>query len=65
MFVWMMKDQKLISLINDLKIEYSAVYNENVEMLSIRHYTAEAIDRISVGGRFFLNRGPGALLDLW
>jgi aspartate kinase len=40
---------KVDSLIYNLKEEYSAVYNENVEMLSVRHYTTEAIDRITVG----------------
>ena len=35
------------SLINVLKDEYSALYNENVEMLSIRYYTPEAIDLIT------------------
>ena len=38
---------KVDSLINDLKEEYSAVYNENVELLSVRHSTSEAIDRIT------------------
>ena len=40
---------KVESLINDLKVEYSAVYNENVEMLSVRHYTSAALERISSG----------------
>jgi aspartate kinase len=35
------------SLIDDLKTEFTAAYNDNVEMLSIRHYTSEAIDRIT------------------
>jgi len=47
---------KVDSLIDDLKYEYSAVYNENVEMLSIRHYTAEAIDRISKGRELLLEQ---------
>jgi aspartate kinase len=38
---------KVTSVIDDLKAEFSAIYNENVEMLSIRHYTPEAIDRIT------------------
>jgi aspartate kinase len=38
---------KVDALLDDLKTEYSAIYNENVEMLSIRHYTQEAIDRIT------------------
>lgn len=35
------------SLIDDLKTEFTAAYNDNVEMLSIRHYTPEAIERIT------------------
>jgi aspartate kinase len=38
---------KVEQLINDLKAEYTTVYNENVEMLSVRHYTHEAINRIT------------------
>jgi aspartate kinase len=38
---------KVDSLINDFRDEYSAVYNENVELLSIRHYTNEAIEQIT------------------
>jgi aspartate kinase len=40
---------KVDVLIDDLKTEFSAVYNERVEMLSIRHYTKEALDRITRG----------------
>jgi aspartate kinase len=38
---------KVEALLTDLKIEYSAIYNENVEMLSVRHYTQEALERIT------------------
>ena len=38
---------KVDTLIKDLKNEYSAIYNENVEMLSIRHFTPDAIERIT------------------
>jgi aspartate kinase len=38
---------KVESLINDLSTEFTAAYNENVEVLSIRHYTPEAIERIT------------------
>ncbi|MGD0582924.1 MAG: aspartate kinase [Bacteroidales bacterium] len=38
---------KVNNLIEDLKKDFKAVYNDNVEMLSIRHYTEEAIDMIS------------------
>ena len=52
---------KVDALINDLKSEFSAVYNENVEMLSVRHYTPEAVDRITKDGKYFLNSVPGVL----
>jgi len=47
---------KVESLINDLADEFSAVYNENVEMLSIRHYTPEAIERITSGKEILLEQ---------
>jgi aspartate kinase len=47
---------KIKSLLSDLETEYSALYNENVEMLSIRHYTPEAIDRITSGRDIMLEQ---------
>jgi aspartate kinase len=47
---------KVDVLINDLKAEFSAVYNERVEMLSIRHYTKEALDRITEGREILLEQ---------
>jgi aspartate kinase len=47
---------KVDLLIEDLKKEYSAVYNENVEMLSIRHYNMEAIDRMTSGREILLEQ---------
>jgi aspartate kinase len=47
---------KINSLINDLKDEYSAVYNEHVEMLSVRHYTPEALERITKGREILLEQ---------
>jgi aspartate kinase len=47
---------KVESLINDLSTEFTAVYNENVEMLSIRHYTPEAIERITIGREILLEQ---------
>jgi aspartate kinase len=44
------------ALIDDLKAEFSAVYNENVEMLSVRHYTADAVKRITVGRDILLEQ---------
>jgi aspartate kinase len=47
---------KVDSLINDFRVEYSAVYNENVELLSIRHYTPEAMTRITKGREILLEQ---------
>lgn len=47
---------KIKSLIDDLKEEYFAVYNENVEMLSVRHYTPEAVSRITIGREIMLEQ---------
>jgi aspartate kinase len=33
----------------DLKSEFSIVYNDNLEILSVRHYTREAMDQITKG----------------
>jgi aspartate kinase len=47
---------KVDSLLNVLRDEYAAIYNENVEMLSVRHYTAESITRISSGRDILLEQ---------
>lgn len=47
---------KVESVIGDLKSEFSAIYNEDVEMLSIRHYTPEAIERITRGREILLEQ---------
>jgi len=44
------------TLIKDLKAEFSAIYNESVEMLSIRHYTPEALEKILVGREILLEQ---------
>jgi aspartate kinase len=38
---------KVETLLSSLKDDYSIIYNENAELLSIRHYSQEAIDRIT------------------
>ena len=48
--------RKVEVLLTDLETEYSAFYNENVELLSIRHYTQESIDRITVGREILLEQ---------
>lgn len=47
---------KVEALIKDLKSEFSAVYNENVELLSVRHYTSQAILRITEGREILLEQ---------
>ena len=47
---------KVDFLIKDLKSEFAAVYNEKVEMLSIRHYTPEAMERITKGREILLEQ---------
>jgi aspartate kinase len=38
---------RIDKLLSDFKPEFSAVYNENVEILTIRHFTTDAIKRIT------------------
>jgi aspartate kinase len=47
---------KVNALLDDLEQEYSVVYNENVEILSIRHYTTEAINRITADREVLLEQ---------
>jgi aspartate kinase len=47
---------KVEALLYDLKEEFAAVYNEKLEMLSIRHYTSEAIERITTGRDILLEQ---------
>jgi aspartate kinase len=47
---------RLDSLLISLKDEFSAVYNEDVEILSIRHYTPESITRITAGREVLLEQ---------
>jgi aspartate kinase len=47
---------KVDSLLNDLKDEFSTVYNENVEMLSVRHSTPESIIQITAGREILIEQ---------
>jgi len=47
---------KLDSMLISLKDEFSAVYNEDVELLTIRHYTPEAVARITSGREILLEQ---------
>jgi aspartate kinase len=48
--------RKIETLINDLRTEFTAMYNENTEMLSIRHYNKESIERITTGREILLEQ---------
>jgi len=48
--------QKVDGLLAAFGSEYSAIYNENVEMLTIRHYTPAAINRITEGREILLEQ---------
>ena len=43
-------------LLESFKEEISAIYNENVELLSIRHYNQEAMDKITKGREILLEQ---------
>jgi aspartate kinase len=47
---------KVDSLISELKDEFSIVYNENVELLSVRHYTPASVTRVSSGMEILLEQ---------
>jgi aspartate kinase len=47
---------KVNNLIEDLKKDFKAIYNDEVEMLSIRHYTPGSIELISAGREILLEQ---------
>ena len=47
---------KVDSLINDLKTEFDAIYNDSLELLSVRHYTNDAVDMITKGRDILLEQ---------
>lgn len=47
---------KVELLIDDLKPEFTAVYNDCLELLSVRHYNPEAIERITCGRDILLEQ---------
>ncbi len=44
------------ALMNDLKDEYSIIYNENTEMLLVRHYSIDAIKNLTEGREVLLEQ---------
>ena len=47
---------KVDALIEDLSKDFKAIYNDKAEMLSIRHYTLEAIEGITAGREILLEQ---------
>jgi aspartate kinase len=47
---------KVDVLISDLKTEFTAIYNDKIEMLTIRHYTPDAIALITKGREILLEQ---------
>jgi aspartate kinase len=47
---------KIESLIDDLKTDFKTYYNENVEMLSVRHYSREAVRKVTDGYNILLEQ---------
>ncbi|HEX2920050.1 MAG TPA: aspartate kinase [Bacteroidales bacterium] len=48
--------EKVNSFIEDLKPEFTIVYNENVELLTIRHYTEPSITKLTEGREILLEQ---------
>jgi aspartate kinase len=48
--------EKIEILINDLKTEFSAVYNENMELLTVRHITPESLKQITQNREILLEQ---------
>lgn len=47
---------KVDELIETLKPDFSTVYNDNVEMLSVRHYDQNALDKVTKGREILLEQ---------
>jgi len=43
-------------LIEDMSAEFAIVYNESVEMLTVRHYTTDAVNKITEGREILLEQ---------
>jgi aspartate kinase len=47
---------KVDTLLNNLKTEFSIVYNEKIELITIRHFTSEAIQSVTKGCEILLEQ---------
>lgn len=48
--------RRIDALIENMNLEFALVYNENVEMLTIRHYTQAAVNKITEGREILLEQ---------
>jgi len=48
--------RRIDALIENMNLEFALVYNENVEMLTIRHYTQDAVNKITEGREILLEQ---------
>lgn len=48
--------ERVNAFMQDLKPEFSITYNENVEMLTVRHYNDEAVKRITTGREILIQQ---------
>ncbi|MGM0503981.1 MAG: aspartate kinase [Bacteroidota bacterium] len=49
-------NNKVQKLIEHLKEDFKVLYNDNLELLTIRHYSAEVIDEITKGRKIFVEQ---------
>ncbi|MFP4023806.1 MAG: aspartate kinase [Thiohalospira sp.] len=49
-------NNKVKKLIEHLKEDFKVLYNDNLELLTIRHYSSEAIDKVTKGRKVFIEQ---------
>ena len=49
-------DRKLPGLLADLKNNYKTYYNKGVRLITVRHYTSEAIQQVKIGGEVLIEQ---------
>ena len=51
-----MDEKKIPDLINELHKEYKVLYNDNVELVTIRYYDQSTIDRVCINKQILLEQ---------
>ncbi|MEE4197412.1 MAG: aspartate kinase [Bacteroidales bacterium] len=49
-------NNKVLPLIKHLRKDYKVLYNDQLELLTIRHYTPEAVDEVTKGRKIFVEQ---------